>query len=526
MIRLLLAVALATVTITGCKKEIVCPKGEFACDGRCVALERDSAHCGACGRACGTLEACDGGACACAPDTASCGGACADLRIDPRNCGACGTVCTGATPVCDGAGAGCVAAGACGGGRTACGSSCADLRTSPSHCGACGQACAPGQACIAGSCGAAVYAACYYTGEVKPLTRSLRYGGPTLSLAGARPSRIALSGRTLLAAAGQPQASLSFAPVSGAAVTRVELPGFDLEGIAVTQDVAVVTNAAVGTLDLVLLDGSVLDEIPMPEQQSFPNPLGVAVSGSSAYVALNGLQQVVRVDLSNLGACRAPDPGATACVRGACTPGRRCIGGACRLPCGDVASVVDLGAVAGATDGAALPFPGGVAAVGGKIFVTLANLEFSHVACDGFEWDGYARPAGPGRLAEIDPDAADTVAIVGLGEGCKSPSALAVHGSELWVSCGAYCFPDVAPGAVVRVDLSGGAPAVGTPIPLGATIAGPLALCGADGYVTDQRKTGAVVRFDPSAAVTSSPVAVCGGDPNGNAWASDILCVQ
>lgn len=524
MNRLLLSLAVAALAVAGCKKDLVCPTGEVACGDTCVDLAGDPTNCSACGHACGALEVCDGGSCACAPDTVACGGACADLRIDPQHCGSCGTACGGATPVCDGAGAGCIAAADCA--RTVCGSSCVDLQSSPSHCGTCGHACAAGQACLAGTCGAPVYAACYWTNEVKPLTRSLRYGGPTRSLGTARPSRLALAGHTLLAAAGQPQASLSFLPLAGGAPSKLQLPGSDLEAIAIAGDAALVTNASVGTLEIVGLDGRVLDEIPMPDQQSYPNPIGVAVAGTSAYVALNGTQKVARVDLSGLAACQAPDPAPPACVSGACAAGRRCIDGTCRLTCGEVVNVVDLGAVAGATDGAGLPLPSAVVALGGKVFVALSNLEWWHTTCDGFTYDWWAHPAGPGRLAEIDPDLADTVSIVNLGEGCKSPSDVAVRGTKLWVSCGAYCFPEVAPGAVIPVDLSGGVPVVGAPVALGRTIGGPLAFCGSDGYVSDQLKTGAVVRFDPDAAATSAPVVVCGADANADALVSDILCSQ
>jgi hypothetical protein len=189
-----------------------------------------------------------------------------------------------------------------------------------------------------------------------------------------------------------------------------------------------------------------------------------------------------------------------------------------------VVNVIDLAGVPGAVDGTALPLPSAVAAAGGKVYVTLSNLEWGHVSCDGFEYDWYAHPAGPGRLAQIDPAVADTVAVVNLGDGCKSPSDVQLRGSELWVSCGAYCFSDVAPGAVVAVDVSTGAPVVKTPIPLGETIGGALAFCGSAGYVTDQRKTGAVVRFDPAAATTGAPVVVCGKDSHDNALASDLLC--
>ena len=90
---LLFALALTLTLVTGCKDELVCPQGETDCDGRCVSLLSDEAHCGACGTACGALETCSGGTCACADAVAECGGACTDLARDAENCGACGLAC-------------------------------------------------------------------------------------------------------------------------------------------------------------------------------------------------------------------------------------------------------------------------------------------------------------------------------------------------------------------------------------------------------------------------------------------------
>jgi len=524
--------ALAALSLTGCKKDLVCPQGELDCGGTCVALDSDPAHCGACGNACGALQVCDGGACACAPDVAACGGACADLRIDPQNCGTCGTRC-GTSTVCDGA-SGCIAPAACLAPQTVCGGSCVDLGASPSHCGACGHACAAGEACIAGACGAPLYAACYWTSEVKPLTASLRYGGPTRSTGTARPFRLALAGSTLLSAAGQPQASLSFLPLPSGAVSAVQLPGWDLEAVALVSSVALVANAAVGTVEVIALDGTVLDEIPMPDQQDAPNPMGLAAAGDRAWVGLNAtpfsqggaaIQQVARIDLT-IDACRAPQAPSPCATSTDCAAGHRCIGGSCRASCGEIGNVIDLTQVAGSADAGAMPAPTALAAVNGKVYVALSNQAWGHVTCDGFEYDAYAVPAGPGRLATIDPANLDTVSTVTLGEGCRSPSDLAARGAVVWVSCGSYCFGDVAPGAVLPVDVSGATPAVGAAIPLGGTIGGALTLCGSGGYVADQRKTGAVVRFDPAGATTAAPAVVCGADANGNALAADILCSE
>jgi hypothetical protein len=350
---LLIVLALATLA-TGCNKEIVCPSGETACGNTCFALHRDPTNCGACGHACGPLEVCTDGACGCAPDVTACGGgACADLRIDPQNCGTCGTACGGATPLCDGDAGGCVAAGGCTSGETECASGCVDLQTHPRNCGACGHACAPGESCRGGTCAADTYIACYWTNEVKPVTRALGYGGPSIDLGTARPSRVAITGDTLLVAAGQPQASVSFVPLADGSATTVALPGWDLEGILVHENAVLVSNAAVGTLEVLALDGTVLDEIPLPDQQNYPNPLGFAAYGTDVYVALNAAQKIAKIDLSQLSAWHRADPGRRHATR---APALRSPLHLRRLPARvrNVSGTIDLASVAGVTDGAGL----------------------------------------------------------------------------------------------------------------------------------------------------------------------------
>jgi hypothetical protein len=58
----------------------------------------DEANCGSCGNACGTLEQCASGKCACAHTL--CGGTCVSVDDDPKNCGTCGHDCGG--PCVDG----------------------------------------------------------------------------------------------------------------------------------------------------------------------------------------------------------------------------------------------------------------------------------------------------------------------------------------------------------------------------------------------------------------------------------------
>lgn len=131
-----------------------CVGGTTRCGARCVSLDSDNQHCGACDAACAAGERCEGGRCAltcpagssmCRPD----GGAprCVNLQRDGENCGACGVACAQGTVCMAGA-----CAASCGAGLTACAASCRDTRVDPRNCGACGTACAAGQLCQSGQC--------------------------------------------------------------------------------------------------------------------------------------------------------------------------------------------------------------------------------------------------------------------------------------------------------------------------------------------------------------------------------------
>ena len=85
----------------GGKPQGRCPDGFTNCRGRCVDLQGDRNHCGACATACPDATLCLGGTCQC-PDPTEyyVGGACYALDTDPFNCGTVGTVCSGSTPYC------------------------------------------------------------------------------------------------------------------------------------------------------------------------------------------------------------------------------------------------------------------------------------------------------------------------------------------------------------------------------------------------------------------------------------------
>lgn len=72
-----------------------CPTGQTRCGDRCVDVQVDPTHCGACGTTCASGELCAQGRCVatCSPQQRVCGGACIDVRTDRANCGACGAAC-------------------------------------------------------------------------------------------------------------------------------------------------------------------------------------------------------------------------------------------------------------------------------------------------------------------------------------------------------------------------------------------------------------------------------------------------
>lgn len=496
---------LALLLSIGCRQELVCPADEADCGGRCVSLARDPRNCGACGVAVSALQVCRAGVAACAPGVADCGGKCVDTARDPAHCGACNAACS-TNPYCATVSGVSGCAAACPAGTTACGFSCVDLTSDRFHCGACGHGCAPGVACLQGAC-SPMQVACYATNEVVPVAADLGWAGDSRATP-AGPTVLAVQGDAVYSANGYPQASVSVLPVDpGLASHSVTVAGNDLEEIQVAGGVVIASNSAIGTLLFLSLAGDVIGEIAMPDQQSFPNPYGFAIVGSTAYVALTGGdsgsgQAIARVALDTA-ACAA-DP--------------------LRTPCGALAGKIDLLAVPGAYDAPGRPYPGRAATYGGRVFVTLANLKKATLSCGtGCTYTAWSEPAGHGKLAVIDPAKGDAVTIVDLGAGCGNPGSLEVHGDTLWVACGSWTFPSVAPGALVPVDLKVDPPAPGAPLSLAPLLPGGLAFCGGVGYATDQA-SGAVVRFDPIARTAEKPVTICPTSTYGWAWASDVAC--
>jgi stigma-specific protein Stig1 len=497
--RLLALAILLVAAACSSKTHLECPKGETACNGACVSLLTDPANCGACGAKVGALQACVAGLAACAPGVTSCGGTCVDLVRDPAHCGACDTAC-GAADLCatDAGVSTCTAT--CPGGTTACGGACVALDSDRLNCGACGHPCAGATSCRAGACVADVVVACYASSDVRPVSADLASVGTPRAIQGS-PTVLATAGAYVYTGNGFPGSVAAIPLDAGRATNLFTLTGNDVEGLTAWGGVVLASNAATHTLVAVDPVKGVLDEWTMPGDQA--NPHGIAVVGTTAYVALSGLsldattvtgQAVAKVDLSRVPACVA---GTTA-------------------DCGSVLGSIDLRAVAGAADTGAFPFPSKLAVRGDKVYVTLANLKYGD--CGGFS--SHCVPAGHGKLAVIDT-ATDAVSIVDLGADCGNPGDLEIAGNTAWVVCGSFTFSTEAPGAVIPVDLSGAAPVVGSTVDASSIVPGAIAVCGGKGYLGDQA-SGTVVRFDLATKALDATADVC--PVVFFAWAADLAC--
>ena len=126
-----------------------CAEGLSSCDGVCVDTRSSTAHCGACGAACGPARVCAGSTCTamCGAGLAVCAGVCTDLAADPANCGACGDACAAGLVCAAGA-----CSVACSGNLSRCGDLCVDTANDPANCGACDAPCPPGYGCSNGRC--------------------------------------------------------------------------------------------------------------------------------------------------------------------------------------------------------------------------------------------------------------------------------------------------------------------------------------------------------------------------------------
>jgi len=507
-----LALALGLAALVGCGRELVCSSDQTACGDTCAAIATDPQHCGACGNACAAGESCSAGLCRCPDGRVDCGGACADLASDPAHCGACGVACAPGAFCTTAAGGATGCADACAQEtQTACGQACVDLSSDRWSCGACGRACGTGERCASGECAADLYLACYNSNELREATRDLAAAGIPVPVAPG-PISLARADGLLYIASAQPGGVETLTrllrdppAVRADAVLETGVPSPDLQYLAEHGGLLYLSQASIGRLLVATPDGAVVEEFSLASGEN-PNPQGIAFSGDKAYVALNQTNEVVVLDVS---ACQGPAP---------------------QAPCVTELTRIDVQPLA--SDGA-LARPSRIAVVGGRVFVTLWNLDAS-----------WAPPAGStGRLAVIDAatgaldptvNRGGPAGLVDLGATCLNPADAAEAGGTLYVSCGAFDYsgPEVKllGAGIVPVDLGGPVPEVEPILPAAESAApGELAFCSGFGYVAD-RNSGRVFRlgFDPTDPTGPTAGAIDGVElcsPEGGfAFVADIAC--
>jgi hypothetical protein len=358
---------------------------------------------------------------------------------------------------------------------------------------ACGTPSKPHDCPVGQSCVSDVYVACFATDDVRGLTSALQPSA-TNQPVGDGPISLALRGADVWVSHSLGAPEVDVIVNGGAPAKHVLASGGDLEYLKVHGDRVYVSNATLGTVTVLdAASGATVDEVSMAVNAGdFVNPRGIDFVGSRAYVALPGssdssasfavAQQVAIVDFSTAQ--------------------------------GQVVKRISMDAP-NAFDSPGLPFPYRLVAVGTKVYVALANLKLAASQFGSF----YTDPAGNGRLAVIDSGAGDAVSIVDLGAGCQNPSSLTADGDVLWIACSSS-------GAVLPVALATSGPTLGAPIALPAgVVPGNVAVCGANGYVTDQF-SGQVVRFDTASRAVVGSAAVCPLDATtGFALAADVACV-
>ncbi|WP_242392941.1 MXAN_6577-like cysteine-rich protein [Anaeromyxobacter oryzisoli] len=511
------AIAAAALSLAACsKKELVCPSDQKVCAGTCTAVATDAANCGACGQACAAGEVCSAGFCRCPDGRVDCNGSCVDVRSDPANCGACGTTCaagdfctTSATGATSCAGSCAVAE------QTACGFACVDLQADAWNCGACGRTCGTNEHCKTGLCVADLYLSCLNTSEVREATGDLAPAGTPISVASG-PIGLAWLNGGLYVASGTGAETISevlFDPPAPRVAFASPIPGSaaqpDLEYLTAHDGLLWVAHTSFSSLLVLEPDGSTLDELPLVAAGATnPNVQGIAFRGTKAYVALADTSEVVVVDVSGVAACAA---------------------GTAQPPCMTITKRIDVSALASQNSlarPARFVLASGPAFAKERLFVSLWNL------------DAYwSAPAGStGRLAVIDPatDALDdtvtsagVAGLVDLGASCLDVADLALQGTTLWATCGAFDYSNwptvkISGAGIVPVDLSGAAPVVKAILPAAENAApGALAFCAGTGYVAD-RNSGRVFKLDPVAGAVSGAT-LCPA-ANDYAYVADLAC--
>ncbi|NTX34302.1 hypothetical protein HUA78_07620 [Myxococcus sp. CA033] len=404
----LLSVSLLALVLTGCPDEgVVCTAGLTVCEGTCVDLRGDTAHCGACGNTCSTGEVCQDSVCGCRAGTESCDGACVDTATDVAHCGTCGTACaTG--QVCE---AGACREG-CSEGLLRCGGACVDARTDVLNCGACGVACPDVQSCHAGRCAYDVVTACFTNGQLVGIQAGTDQLGPRREFGAGVQSLASWDGFVL--AADMTNGKLLQA-AGGNLGTLVEEDSLGVvsgspNDILVDPPYVYVVDSVNNTLQVLKREGTAqgnglglrtVDQVNLGANTS---PQALARFGDTLFIPLFGTASsnfqhgnaVARVDISNPEQPRKVD---TLSLAG-----------------------LDLKPFGG---GPVMPLPYSVTATRSAVYVALTNLNPAN---------DY-RPNGPGMLARIDPSTGAMSAIDLGAERCLNAGYVEAVGDQLVVAC-------------------------------------------------------------------------------------------
>ena len=135
-----------------------CPPPHQLCQGACVEVQNNNAHCGSCNQACPGGFICQATSCVpepnpCTPPHQLCQGACVEVQNNNTHCGGCNQTCPGGF-ICQAAS--CVPEvpepEPCLPPHQLCEGNCVDIQTNSAHCGGCNNRCPTNTQCQQGQC--------------------------------------------------------------------------------------------------------------------------------------------------------------------------------------------------------------------------------------------------------------------------------------------------------------------------------------------------------------------------------------
>ena len=453
---------IAALSLTSCSDSKDCNEPHSTCGGACVDLQTSSAHCGECGKSCGTKESCLAGVCTPAADLPPlCNGAYVDYQTNPAHCGACGNSCDASescvagvcSPMpsmllcdgyyidpqtnpahCGGCGTSCKNGESCNDGscvcfQDICGIECVDLQRDANHCGQCGHSCTPGMSCRDGECTPTVFAACFAAQGVTMLDDNLHFGGTFLA------GYPGLEEYSLLAGLGIRQGNVSVIDIGmqglftydprgnpPVAIGPGDNIGAGANSLIIDGDYAYVIISASDLVRVIDLSASattfgstrLVTTIPtrIGSGTATMNPTFGTMFDDKLYVSLTGNtsgdpngSQLIEIAVRDIDTSIAPNNPQILATRSLVFP-------ADELVNDHPANTQNYAS------------PAGVAAANGKLYVALGNLGAVSVAV----------PVGPGYLAVVDP-VSWTKTLHKMPSACRNPRHVLATTSRVYVAC-------------------------------------------------------------------------------------------